>query len=125
MTADDRRDRAAIYLSLHRGENYPALDVQLEETLRETGRAGRALHAVYGDVAGPLNPSRRRQIARLFELFRARELPASVGFETREPSDRDFLGRQARAHGFSISLGPKHVTIETPWRDPASTDPPS
>ena len=28
------RERAAIYLSLHRGENYPALDVQLEETLR-------------------------------------------------------------------------------------------
>jgi hypothetical protein len=124
VTAEGKPERAAIYLSLHRGENYPALDVQLEETLRETERTGQVVHAVYGDVAGPLNASRRRQVARLFELLRTRELPASVGFETREPSDRDFLGQQARAHGFSISLGPKHVTIETPWRDPASADPP-
>ncbi len=114
MSADNGPERAAIYLSLHRGENYPALDVQFEETLRETERTGRVLHAVYCDVAGPLNPSRRRQVARLLELVRTRGLPASVGFETREPSDRDFLGQRARAHGFTISLGPKHVAIETP-----------
>ena len=125
MTADDRRERAATYLSLHRGENYPALDVQLEETLRETERTGRVLHAVYCDVAGPLNPTRQRQITRLFDLFRTRELPASAGFETREPADRDFLGQQARAHGFSIAVGPRHVTIETPWPNPARAEPPS
>ena len=56
MTADDEPQRAAIYLSLHRGENYPALDMQPEETLRETERTGRVLHAVYCDVAGALNP---------------------------------------------------------------------
>ncbi len=125
MTTDDRRERAAIYLSLHRGENYPALDVQLEETLRETERTGRILYAVYCDVAGALNATRRRQIVRLFELFRTRELPASVGVESREPADRDFLGQQARANGFSITVGPKHVTIETPWRNPATDAPPS
>ncbi len=125
MTTDDRRERAAIYLSLHRGENYPALDVQLEETLGETERTGRVLHAVYCDVAGALNATRRRQIVRLFELFRTRELPASVGFESREPADRDFLGQQARAHGFSIAVGSKHVTIETPWRNPATDAPPT
>ena len=125
MTPDDKRERAAIYLSLHRGENYPALDVQLEETLRETERTGRVLHAVYCDVAGALNATRRRQIARLFELFRTRELPASVSLETREPADRDFLGQQARVHGFSISLGPQHVAIETPWRNPAADTRPS
>ena len=124
MTADDTPERAAIYLSLHRGENYPALDVQLEETLRETERTGRILHAVYCDVAGALNPTRRRQIMRLFELFRTRELPASASFEAREPADRDFLGQQARAHGFSIAVGPKHVTIQTPWWSPATDNPP-
>jgi hypothetical protein len=125
MSADDRRERAAIYLSLHRGENYPALDVQLEETLRETERTGRVLHAVYCDVAGALNTTRRRQIVRLFELFHTRELPASIGFEAREPADRDFLGQQARAHGFSIAVGPRHVTIQTPCQKPATRDPPS
>ena len=125
MTAEDTPERAAIYLSLHRGENYPALDVQLEETLREMERTGRVLHAVYCDVAGAVNATRRRQIVRLFELFRTRELPASVSFETREPADRDFLGQQARMHGFSLSLGPKHVAIETPWRTPATDTGPS
>ena len=124
MTADDRRERAAIYLSLHRSENYPALDLQLEEALRGTERTGRVLHAVYCDVAGALNATRRRQIVRLFELFRTRELPGSVSFETHEPADRDFVGLQARAHGFSITVGPKHVTIETPWRNPATDAPP-
>ena len=125
MTAEDTPERAAIYLSLHRGENYPGLDVQLEETLREMERTGRVLHAVYCDVAGALNATRRRQIVRLFELFRTRELPASVGFESREPADRDFLGQQARAHGFSIGVAPKRVTIETPWQNPATDAPPS
>ncbi len=122
---DDQAKRAAIYVSLHRGENSPALDVQLTESIRETRVRGLDVLSIYGDVAGALNTTRKRQIVRLFEVFRADELPGSLSFDTREPADRDFLGQQARAHGFSITVGPKHVTIETPWRNPATDAPPS
>ena len=125
MTTDDGRERAAIYLSLHRGENYPALDVQLEETLRDARAKGREIAGIYSDVSGSLNQTRRRQIARSLDQFRAEALPGSLSFDTREPADREFLGHQARAHGFSITVGPKHVTIETPWRNPATDAPPS
>jgi hypothetical protein len=108
-------ERAAIYLSLHRGENYPALDAQLDETLRDARAKGREVVRVYADVAGALNPTRRRQVVRLFERLAAEELPAEIGFTGREPADRDFLGQHARAHGFDISVGPQHITIATPW----------
>ena len=76
-------------------------------------------------MAGSLNATRRRQVTRLSERLRADELPASLSFDTRETADRDFLGQQARAHGFSIVVGPKHVTVQTPGRDPATDEPPS
>jgi hypothetical protein len=115
MTADDEPERAAIYLSLHRGGNYPALDVQLDETLRDARAKGRPVVRVYADVAGALNATRRRQIVRLFERLVAEELPAEIGFTSSEPADRDFLGQRAREHGFDISVGPRHITIATPW----------
>ena len=123
MTADDTPERAAIYLSLHRGENYLALDVQLRETLRDARAGGRVIAGIYGDVSGALNPTRRRQVARLAEQLRAEALPASLSFATREPADRELLGQQARVRGFSIAVGPKHVTIQTPWWSPATDDP--
>jgi hypothetical protein len=114
---DDPGKRAAIYVSLHRGENYPALDVQLTESVRRAREQGLGVVRVYGDVAGTLNATRRRQIARLFGLLRTETVPAAIGFVTTDPADRAFLGQQARAHGFSLAAGPKHVTVTTPWED--------
>jgi hypothetical protein len=119
----EETERAAIYLSLHRGENYPALDVQLAATLRDARARGRAIVRVYADVAGSLNATRRRQIVRLFERLAAEALPAEVGFTSREPADRDFLGQRAREHGFVISAGPRHITIATPWEAPEPEQP--
>jgi hypothetical protein len=50
----DEREGAAIHLSLHRGGDSPALDIQLAETLRDARATGRAVVRVYADVAGAL-----------------------------------------------------------------------
>ena len=121
----DPRKRAAIYVSLHRGENYPALDVQAAESIRNARERGLDVVRLYGDVAGTLSPTRRRQIVRLFALFHAEMLAGSIGFVTTDPADREFLGQQARANGFSITVEPKHVTVTAPWDDTPAGRPPT
>ena len=119
----DQGKRAAIYVSLDRGEDGPPLNVQAAESIRNARERGLDVVRPYGDVAGPRNAPRRRQIIRLFALFYAETLAGSIGFVTADPADRQFLGQQARAYGFSISVEPKHIMITTPWEEPPAAPP--
>jgi hypothetical protein len=117
-TVSDKPERAAIYLSLPRGEKSPAIDLQLDEALRDSRATGWVVAHVYGEVSGPLGGPRRRQLIRLLGRLVAGEQPAAIHFDSQDPSDRDFLGRQADLHGLNLSVGPRHVTVSTPWEPP-------
>jgi hypothetical protein len=115
---DDPRKRITIRIGLDTGDDEPAIDAQLAAALRQAARQGFTVAAASGIIDGALNEARRGQVARLFERLRARELPGSVAFLGTAPTDLAdlaFLGAQARAHGLSISVGPRHVTVATPW----------
>jgi hypothetical protein len=115
---DDPRKRFTIRVGLDTGDDEPAIDAQLAAALRQAARRGLTVAAVSGIIDGALNEARRGQVVRLFEQLRARELPGSVAFLGTAPTDRAdlaFLGAQARAHGLSITVGPEHVTVATPW----------
>ena len=115
---DDPRKRITIRIGLDTGDDEPAIDAQLAAALRQAARQGFAVAAVSGIIDGALNEARRGQVVRLFERLRARELPGMVEFLGTAPTDLAdlaFLGAQARAHGLSISVGPRHVTVATPW----------
>jgi hypothetical protein len=111
----DRPRWAIVYLKLAAGDDDPALDAQLAAALREAAERGLEVAGVSGVVAGPLNDARRGQVARLFERLRAGGLPAAVGFVETAATDLAFLGRQARAHGFSVALRPAYIAVATPW----------
>jgi hypothetical protein len=111
----DRPGWAAVRLRLAAGDDDPALDAQLDTALREAAERGLKVAGVAGTVVGPLNDARRGQVARLFERLRAGELPAALGFVETAPADLGFLGRQARAHRFSVALKPAYIAVATPW----------
>ena len=126
--ADDPRRRAAIRVGLGTGQDEPGVDVQLTEALRQAARRGLAVAAVFGAVGGALSDGRRGQVARLFEQLRAHELPGIVEFPGTAPTDLAdlaFLGAQARAHRFSITVGPRHVVVATPWDGHGAGAPPA
>ena len=75
-------------------------------------------------VGGPLSDARRGQVARLFEQVRALELPAAVASIMPPPADLEFLGRQARVYGFSISVRHDRTTVVPPWSPVVAGDPP-
>ena len=116
--------RATVYVSLNPGEDTPPLEIQLAEALRDAREQGCEIVRVAGLVAGLLNETRRGQVARLFRQLRAGAFPASItfgptdpralGFLGQQPTDMRFLRQQARAHGFSLTVGPTHATITTP-----------
>ena len=118
---DNRRERADIYVRLISGGDDPPLDAQLARGLQDAAVRDLEVAWVYGTVAGPLTDARRDQLARLFERLRADELEAAVVFATTARTDLELLGQQARTHGFSIAVGPRRITITTPWED-AATD---
>ena len=111
----DRPGWATVRLRLAAGADDPALDAQLAAALREATARGIEVAGVSGLVTGPLNDARRGQVARLFERLRAGELPAALGFVETAAADLGFLGRQARAHGFSVALNPAYIAVATPW----------
>ena len=111
----DRPGWATVRLRLAAGDDDPALDAQLAAALRDAAERGLRIAGVAGFVAGPLNDARRGQVARLFERLRHGELPAALGFVQTAPADLGFLGRQARAHGFSVALKPAYIAVATPW----------
>ena len=125
---DDPRRRAAIRVGLGTGKDEPGVDARLAETLGRAAGRGLAVAAVFGAVGGALNEARRGQVAWIFEQLRARELPGVLEFLGTAPTDLAdlaFLGAQARAHGFSISVGPRHVTVATPWDGGRAVAPPA
>jgi hypothetical protein len=111
----DRPGWDTVRLRLAACEDAPALDAQLVAALRDAAERGLEVAGVAGVVAGPLNDARRGQVARLFDLLRAGELPAALGFVRTAPADLGFLGRQARAHGLSVALKPAYIADATPW----------
>jgi hypothetical protein len=111
----DRPGWATIRLRLAAGEDAPALDAQLAAALRDAAERGIQIAGVSGVIAGPLNDARRGQVTRLFERLRDGELPAALGFVQTAPADLGFLGRQARAHRFSVALNPAYIAVTTPW----------
>ena len=111
----DRPGWATVRLRLAADDDDPALDAQLAAALREATARGLEVAGVSGLVAGPLNDARRGQVARLFARLRAGALPAALGFIRTAPADLGFLGRQARAHGFSVALNPAYIAVATPW----------
>ena len=112
---DDRPGWATVRLRLAAGEDAPALDTQLAAALRDAADRGIEVAGVSGVIAGPLNDARRGQVARLFERLRAGELSVALGFVRTAPADLGFLGRQARAHRFSVALTPTYIAVVTPW----------
>ena len=122
---DAPQERATVHVSLRRGQDAPPLDVQLTEGFRAAAEAGVGVGRVAGAVAGPLNETRQGQVIRLFEQLRAGALPASVAFGPTDPVDLAFLGGQARAHGFSITVAPTHITVTTSRDDASVGSPPT
>ena len=113
----DPQKRAVIHIGVSAGEDEPGIDAQLAEGLRRAAEQGLEVGGVAGTIGGALNEARRGQVTRLFEQLRARELPAVVAFVGTAPTDLadlGFLGQQARVYDFSISVGPRHVTVATP-----------
>ena len=120
----DKQQRPAIsYVSLSPGQTAPPLDVQLAEDLRQAERQGLEITGVTGAVSGPLTGVRRVQVARLLEQLRSRGLLTAVEFRGITPADLSFLGRQARTHGFSVTVEPTHVSVTTPQEDTAAGSP--
>ncbi len=110
---DDPSKPVAVFVSLRPGQEFPGLDVQLARALGDARARSLEVAHVTGAVVGPLNDARRDQVARLLEQLRAGALPATVAFIGADPVDLPFLGQQARAHGVSIVVGPRNITITT------------
>ena len=121
---DEPRRDAVARVVLDTGEDEPALDVQLADDVVKASERGLTVTAAYGTVGGPLNDARRGQVARLFEQLRALKLPAAIVFARPGPADLEFLGRQARVSGFSISVRHDRTTVATSWPPPAAEAPP-
>ena len=121
---DEPRREAVARVVLGDGEDEPALDVQLADDVAKANERGLTVTAAYGTVGGPLNDARRGQVARLFEQLHVLKLPGAVVFAMPAPTDLEFLGRQARVHGFSIAVRHDRITVTTPWSPPTTSGAP-
>ena len=122
------RKPAVIHIGVSAGEDEPGIDAQLAEGLRRAAEQGLEVGGVAGTIGGALNVARRGQVIRLFEQLRARELPAAVallGIAPTDLADLRFLGQQARVYGLSVTVGPKHITVSTPWGGTTAGGPPA
>src|SRR5437870_5807463 len=104
---------AALYVSLHHGENRPSLDGQVAGVLARLVEHGYLVEQarLYGDVAGPLTGPRRRQILRFLAAVGRHRLNGSVAFTTTDPDDRAFLVTAARHHGFTYAEAAAQATL--------------
>ena len=124
----DPPKRAVIHIGVSAGEDEPGIDAQFAEGLRRAAEQGLKVGGIAGTISGALNEACRGQVTRLFEQLRARELPAAVAFLGIAPTDLAdlrFLGQQARVYGLSVAVGPKHITVSTPWNGAADGGPPA
>jgi hypothetical protein len=114
--AGAERKHAAVYASLHRGEERPPLDEQVVRLLPRLADQGyQADQArLYGDVDGPLTGPRRRQL-RLLATVRRHRLSGSIAFTTTEPDDRAFLTAIAGTYGFTYAEAMAHTTLSVEW----------
>ena len=125
---DDPQRRAVINLGLSSGEDEPPPDTQLADALREAAQRNLPIAGVAGVVGGALSEARRGQIIRLFERLQTLELPASVAFigaRPTDPADLTFLGQQARAYSFSITVRHDRIVVITPWMPTGPGTPPA
>jgi hypothetical protein len=112
-----RGEHAAVYVSLHRGEERPTLEEQVVRLLPRLADPGyQADQArLYGDVDGPLTGPRRRQLRRFLAIVRRHHLNVSVAFTTTEPDDRAFLAATAGTYGFTYVEAMAHTTLSANW----------
>jgi hypothetical protein len=115
---------AALYVSLHHGENRPSLDRQVAGVLARLVEHGYLVEQARldGDVDGPLTGPRRRQIRRFLAAVRRYRLNGSLAFTTTDPDDRAFLCPAAGDHGFTYAEAAPHVTLTADWRRPADPE---
>jgi hypothetical protein len=108
---------AAVYVSLHRGEERPPLDEQVMRLLPRLAAQGYQVDQarLYGDVDGPLTGPRRRQLRRFLATVRRLHLSGSVAFTTTEPDDRAFLAVIAGTCGFTYVEAAAHTTLSADW----------
>jgi hypothetical protein len=113
--ADDKH--AAVYVSLHRGEERPLLDEQVIRLLPRLAAQGYQVDQarLYGDVDGPLTGPRRRQLRRFLATVRRLHLSGSVAFTTTTPDDRAFLATIAGTYGFTYAEAAAHTTLSADW----------
>src|SRR3989442_10696391 len=78
---------AAVYVSLHRGEERPTLDEQVVRLLPRLADQGYQVDQarLYGDVDGPLTGPRRRQLRRFLATVRPNPLRGPLAFTTAGP----------------------------------------
>ena len=107
---------AALYVSLHQGENRPSLDGQVAAVLARLVEHGYLVEQarLYGDVDGPLTGPRRRQVLRFLAAVGRYRLNGSVAFTTTHPDDRAFLVTAARHHGVTYTEAAAQVTGHSP-----------
>ena len=87
--------QAAVYVSLHRGEDRPPLDEQVVRLLPRLADQGYQVNQarLYGDVDGPLTGPRRRQLRRFLATVRRIHLCGSVAFTTTSLTTEHFSPR--------------------------------
>jgi hypothetical protein len=106
-----------VYVSLHRGEERPALDKQVLRLLPRLADQGYQVNQarLYGDVDGPLTGPRRRQLRRFLAIVRCHPLSGSVAFTTTDPDDRAFLGAIGVEYGFTCADETARTTLSADW----------